>query len=109
MVPLAATTRMAGLPERQRACDPAELEFQQLKPRSTRKWSESLDLSEVGKIDDEQLRQQFRSIAEDVCRVRAKQLSRRHQERMVDELLDEVFGLGPLERYCGDPSVATSW
>jgi len=106
MVSTRATAVMAGHQTANGHVDPAELEFQQLKASIHEELVESLDLSEIGKIDQQQLRKQFRAIAEEVCRVRAKQLSRRYQERMLDELQDEVFGLGPLEPLLRDPTVA---
>lgn len=66
----------------------------------------TLDISAVGKWNQEQLRMEVRRQAEIVCRTRKDLLSSAERERIVTEVLDEAFGLGPLEPLMSDPDVS---
>jgi pilus assembly protein CpaF len=66
---------------------------------------ESLDLSLIGVVDRQRLGLEVRSVAETLCRQRASSLDSGDRQRLLDELLDEVFGLGPLEPLMADPTV----
>jgi pilus assembly protein CpaF len=101
------TNQVEGDP-RQRlvAVDEAELEFQRIKTAIHEELVESLDLSMIGRIDEEQLRSEIVRLAEELCRYRRKTLKDIDQQRMIAELVDEVFGLGPLEVLMRDPSVS---
>lgn len=88
-----------------RDVDPAELEFQRLKTVLHEELVESLDLSTISHIDEEQLRAEIFHLAEDVCQFRRKALSESDYSRMLEELVDEVFGLGPLEPLIHDPTI----
>lgn len=65
----------------------------------------TLDVSAVGKWNPEQLRMEVRRQAEVVCRMRKDLLSSAERERIVTEVLDEAFGLGPLEPLMDDPDI----
>src|ERR1051325_8525856 len=66
----------------------------------------AMDLSSIGTMADEQLRLEVRRQAEILCHRRADLLSLSERERLVNEVLDETFGLGPLEPLMRDTSVA---
>src|SRR6188472_204515 len=66
----------------------------------------AMDLSSIGSMADEQLRLEVRRQAEILCHRRADLLSLSERERLVNEVLDETFGLGPLEPLMRDTSVA---
>lgn len=83
----------------------SELEFQTLKAAIHEELVESLDLGTLGSAVEEQLGAQIRSVAAQLCRLRSGLLDQPTQQRMLDELMDEIFGLGPLERLMRDPSV----
>ena len=102
------TTNQVEGEARQRliAVDGAELEFQRIKTAIHEELVESLDLSMIGRIDEEQLRAEIIRLAEELCRFRRKTLKDIDQQRMIAELVDEVFGLGPLEVLMRDPSVS---
>ncbi len=85
--------------------DPDEHAFQRLKTSIHEELVESLDLSLVGVVDRQRLGVEVRSVADDLCRKRAAALDNSGQQRMMTELLDEVFGLGPLEPLMADPGV----
>ena len=54
----------------------------------------------------EDLEPEIREAARDACRNRARDLNPAEQQRLLDELMDEVFGLGPLESLMQDDSIA---
>ena len=66
----------------------------------------AMDLSTVGRLGEDQLRLEVRRQAESLCRRRSDLLSLEERERLVNEVLDETFGLGPLESLMRDPSVS---
>jgi pilus assembly protein CpaF len=57
----------------------------------------ALDLATIGTMREEDLRFEVRRIAERLCHHRTDLLSQREKELLVNDVLDEVFGLGPLE------------
>src|SRR5437870_2111481 len=56
-----------------------------------------IDLSVIGTMHEVELRKEVRKIAETLCRRRVDLLSLHERETLANEMLDEVFGLGPLE------------
>jgi pilus assembly protein CpaF len=86
--------------------DPFETEFQRLKTRIHRELIDALDLSRIGALTSAQLKEHVRVLAERLLASRPELLSRIDQERLVDELLAESFGLGPLEPFLHDSSVS---
>ena len=65
----------------------------------------AMDLSSIGRLGDE-LRLEVRRQAEALCRRRADLLSLEEREQLVNEVLDETFGLGPLESLMRDQTVS---
>jgi len=65
----------------------------------------AMDLSTLGSMGEDQLRREVRRQAEALCERRADLLSRSERERLINEVLDETFGLGPLEAIMRDASV----
>jgi pilus assembly protein CpaF len=66
----------------------------------------NMDLSAIGTMDEGELRAEVRRAAEALCRGNAELLSLADRERLVTEVLDETFGLGPLEPLMRDPSIS---
>src|SRR4051812_16406685 len=64
-----------------------------------------MDLAAIGTMDEEDLRVEVRRAAEELSRLSSDMLNLAERERLVDEVLDETFGLGPLEPLMRDPSV----
>lgn len=81
------------------------LEFQRLKASLHEELVEALDLSQVPHIDQQELRSELSEKAEALCAERLTELAPDDRSRMLDELMDEVFGLGPLEPLMNDPTV----
>ena len=66
----------------------------------------TMNLAAIGTLTEEQLRGEVRRQAETLCRNHADLLSLTERERLVNEVLDETFGLGPLESLMHDPEVS---
>jgi pilus assembly protein CpaF len=101
-----ASSSFTPAPARPYEVDPAEVEFQRLKTTVHEQLVESLDLSMLGQTDQAWLSGEIRRLAADACRSLGSQLSEQAQQRMLDELMDEVFGLGPLEKLVHDPAIS---
>jgi pilus assembly protein CpaF len=65
-----------------------------------------LDLSSLGHLSDAELRAEIRAAAEELCRREDLLLSSVERETLVTEVLDETFGLGPLEGLLRDQSIS---
>jgi pilus assembly protein CpaF len=66
----------------------------------------SMDLSAIGTMSEQDLRLEVRRAAEQLCRLSSDLLSLSERERLVNEVLDETFGLGPLEPLMRDPTIS---
>ncbi len=100
-------SKITKRPEKNRLqVNPSELEFQRLKTAIHEELIESLDLSVVGQIEEELLRDEIRRLAEEICGGLGRRLNEAGHQRMLDELLNEIFGLGPLEKLMQDPAVS---
>ena len=65
----------------------------------------SLDFEQVRKTPREELKQRLRRSLSDTIQNRQLPLNRAERDRMVDEILDEITGLGPLEPLLDDDSI----
>jgi len=65
-----------------------------------------LDLSSLGSRTDAELREEIRRAAEEFCRQNNLLLNTAERDTLVTEVLDETFGLGPLEILLRDPSIS---
>ena len=66
----------------------------------------NMDLAVIGRICPDQLRTEVRRAAEELCRQSTDLLTMGERERLVEEVLNETFGLGPLEPLMNDPTVS---
>ncbi|MBD3672506.1 MAG: CpaF family protein [Planctomycetaceae bacterium] len=103
-VPTKLNLKQSGTPFR--VVEDDELQFQKLKVTIHEVLVESLDLSMLATVHDSQLREEVRIVAADVCQEEAPQLKGDERERMLNELFDEVFGLGPLETLMKDSEIS---
>lgn len=85
--------------------DPVEREFQQIKSVIHQQLIESLDLSKVGEEDHERLHGQIRRLARKVCQSRKELLGTLDRERLLDELMAEIYGVGPLQSLMHDAEI----
>lgn len=77
-----------------------------LKRRIHGKLVDKLDLSRVGALKGDSLKREIRGVVEHLCDAEETPLSRMERERIIDEVLDETLGLGPLEWLLKDPTVS---
>jgi pilus assembly protein CpaF len=89
-----------------RSADPKESNFEELKQRIHAKLVDKLDLSRVGELEGDTLRREIRLVVEHLCDSEDTLLNRSERERLVSEVLDETFGLGPLEMLLKDPTIS---
>jgi pilus assembly protein CpaF len=80
-------------------------EYQELKSSVHRDLISRVDLERVATQRDEYTRGQVLSVIQDLVATLKTPLSGRERERLALEVLDEVFGLGPLEPLLQDPTV----
>ena len=86
--------------------DSKQANFEQLKQRIHSKLVDKLDLSRVGELEGDTLRREIRLVVEHLCDTEGTLLNRSERDRLVDEVLDETFGLGPLEMLVKDSSIS---
>lgn len=80
-------------------------EFEQLKRRIHQKLVDKLDMSRITNSQSESFRKELRLIIEKIYDNEDMMLNRSERERLVDEVMDETLGLGPLETLLKDPTV----
>lgn len=80
-------------------------QFQELKTQIHRKMVDRLDLSNIEGLDKEDLRKQIRAVVAELCDEENTLLNYQERERLMTEVLDETFGLGPLEVLLSDPTI----
>jgi pilus assembly protein CpaF len=80
--------------------------FEELKRHIHSKLVEKLDLSRVSNLDSDTLRREIRLVVERLCDTENPLLNRMERERLIDEVLDETFGFGPLEALLKDPTIS---
>jgi len=83
-----------------------ETSFEELKQRIHSKLVDKLDLSRVGELEGDVLRREIRLVVEHLCDTEDTLLNRSERDRLIDEVLDETFGLGPLEVLLKDPTIS---
>ncbi len=79
--------------------------FQELKVRLHRRLIDRLDLSALASLDRGMLRQQIRDAAEVLIQEEGVFLNPDAKERLINEILNETLGLGPIEQHMADPEV----
>ncbi|HVV99713.1 MAG TPA: ATPase, T2SS/T4P/T4SS family [Planctomycetaceae bacterium] len=80
-------------------------ETQSLKARLHRQLIDALDLSQAAELSDEELRTHLRALANHLGRLHARKLDPEDSEALVEDVLCDLFGYGPLERLMRDPEV----
>jgi pilus assembly protein CpaF len=80
--------------------------FDDLKRLIHAKLVDKLDLSRVSDLQGDTLRREIRLVVERLCDTENPLLNRMERERLIDEVLDETFGFGPLEVLLKDPTIS---
>jgi pilus assembly protein CpaF len=79
--------------------------FKHLKRDLHQRLIQGMDLSAISSMSDEALKKEVRRATEELSRLIPNLLSRNDRERLADEVLNETFGLGPLEALMRDSSI----
>ncbi len=80
--------------------------LQQLKERIHRRLIDRLDLTRLASISREELRVQVREVVESLLASETGPLVGFNRDRLIEEIMDETYGLGPLEPLINDPTVS---
>src|SRR5579885_1943230 len=81
-------------------------EYQQVKADLHRKILDRLDLEKLGRTANDAAREEVLVLIRNTVNSEAVPLSFAERERLSREILDEIFGLGPLEPLLKDPTVS---
>jgi len=81
-------------------------EYQQVKADLHRKILDKLDLEKLGRTPSDAAREEVLMLIRTTVNTEAVPLSFAERERLSREILDEIFGLGPLEPLLKDPTVS---
>jgi pilus assembly protein CpaF len=81
-------------------------EYQQVKADLHRKILDRLDLEKLGRTPGEAAREEVLLLIRTTVSSEAVPLSFAERERLAREILDEIFGLGPLEPLLKDPTIS---
>ena len=83
-----------------------EQDLEKLKTELHRTLIAKLDLEKLSRVNSSQARQAVASMIHEIIVSQRVPLSFEQQEKVQDDLLDEVFGLGPLEPLLNDNSIS---
>jgi pilus assembly protein CpaF len=81
-------------------------DFHQVKADLHRKILDRLDLTKLGKNANDAIRAEVMVVIRNAIAAEAVPLSFNERERLSREILDEIFGYGPLEGLMKDPSIS---
>ena len=81
-------------------------EYDQLKQRIHQKLIGKLDLTRISDLEGDVLKREIRLVIEHLCDGESNLLNRAERDRLIEEVLDETFGLGPLELLLKDPKIS---
>ena len=81
-------------------------EYQQVKADLHRKILDRLDLEKLGRTPSAAAREEVLLLIRNTVNSEAVPLSFAERERLAREILDEIFGLGPLEPLLKDPTIS---
>ncbi len=80
--------------------------YQDLKEKVHRRLLDRLDLTKLDSISRDELRVVVREVVEGILTGEISPIAGFNRERLIEEILNETFGLGPLETLLHDPTVS---
>ncbi len=92
--------------EDSRKASRARREYMEMKHRLHRRLLERINLGRLAEIDAPRVRGEVRSAVAALVAEDEQQLPAESREQLIEEVLNEVFGLGPLEALMQDPTVS---
>jgi len=93
-------------PRTGRPIDGGQTDFDELKRLIHGKLVDKLDLTRLGDLEGDTLRREIRLVVEHLCDTENPLLNRSEREKLIEEVLDETFGFGPLEALLKEEGVA---
>ncbi|MEO1984656.1 MAG: CpaF family protein [Fuerstiella sp.] len=84
---------------------PSTRDFQRLKNNLHRQMVDVIDFSRAETMTEDELRSQLQSLAEYLCSREDVNLGGSQRDTMVHEIMDEIYGFGPLEPLMVDPEI----
>jgi pilus assembly protein CpaF len=81
-------------------------EYQELKSNIHAKLLDMIDLSLLGSLNKDFIRQEIQKAVVEILREEVVPLNARERELLLKEVQDEVLGLGPLEPFLQDPTIS---
>jgi pilus assembly protein CpaF len=103
--PVAPPVRGPSGPARPRG-EAQQIDFETLKRLIHVKLVDKLDLTRLGDLQGDTLRREIRLVVEHLCDSENPLLNRSERERLIEEILDETLGFGPLEMLMKEEGVA---
>ena len=85
--------------------DPAQAQYESLKHLIHTRLVDRLDMNRIAEIDPKTLRNDIRGVVEQLCDTENPLLNRNERQRLVNEVLDETLGFGPLELLLKDDKI----
>ncbi len=85
---------------------PTRTDFASVKTAIHRKLIQKLNLDRLTESNRDEVRREVGLILEALVHGESTPMNLQERERLVQEVLDEVFGLGPLEPLLADPTVS---
>src|SRR5215211_3085844 len=80
--------------------------FEELKRQIHAKLVERLDFTRVKDLSSDAMRRDIRRVIEHLCDTENPLLNRIEREKLIEEILDETLGFGPLEVLLKDPTIS---
>ncbi len=80
--------------------------LQQLKVRIHQQLVARLDVQNIRTLPADIVREEVRTLVRDLCQSEKGLLNSADQEKLMDDVMDETFGLGPLEALLKDSSIS---
>ena len=80
--------------------------LQQLKVRIHQQLVQRLDVQNLRVLPPDTVRAEVRILIRELCQSEKGLINSADQERLMDEVMDETFGLGPLESLLKDPTIS---
>jgi len=83
-----------------------DAEYQELKSNLHTRLLNEIDLESINRLKEETAREQLRRVVHELLTREKTPLTQTEREQLVLEILDEVFGLGPLQPLLADPTIS---
>jgi pilus assembly protein CpaF len=83
-----------------------DLRYQEIKNSLHQRVIDEIDLEHMDRIKEETGREKLGQVLRDLLTQQRTPLTRAERDQLVNEILDEVFGLGPIEPLLKDPTIS---